>query len=452
MENRTQPSFSKLLTGARSFMTSITRYSAFVLLLAIQATVFAEDAVRWAPDIETARQIASRNHQLVYIHFYGDNCPPCRRLEANVFSQTSFAQSLEADYVPVKINGSQQTEIAKQFEVDRWPQDVIITPAGQFVYRTISPQDQSRYVSMLSMVSQKVNPKSKAAPEMVAQAGSAAVTASMQVPVSQPTPPQPAPSQFSQPQASQPQGGSVYSSFTSHNPAASQQPATQQPGRQQVAPEMPQPPASRFASSAAAPAMPPAAGQPSPQSRFSLNPVASQTAPSMPAPQQSFGGSSYGGAAPQPGAQLASQQPAAPQQPEPRQPAPQQPQAAPAGQPQFAMDGYCPVTLMEHMKWQKGDPRWGAQHQGQIYLFSSQVEQQKFLANPNQYSPVLSGIDPVAYFSKGQTVPGNRRFGLTYRGTLYLFSSEESLQTFWNDPMRYSSMAQQAMASRNMQR
>lgn len=408
-------------------MTSITRYSAFVLLLAIQATVLAEDAVRWAPNIETARAAAGGNHKLVYIHFYGDNCPPCRKLEANVFSQASFAESLEADYVPVKVNASQQTEIAKQYGVDRWPQDVIITPSGQFVYRTISPQEQDRYLSMLTAVSDKVNPKAQAPTQMVAQAGNGTVTASMQVPVSQPAPPQ----------ASQGQGGSVYSSYSS-NPAAAQ-------------PAMPQQANSRYASAPPA-AAPSSVGPSAPtQSRFSSGAVASQTTPSQPAPQSSFGGP-----ASPPQSRFASQQ-SAPEQPSsqlsaPSQPAPQQPQAAPAGQPQFAMDGYCPVTLMEHMKWQKGDPRWGAQHQGQVYLFSSQVEQQKFLSNPNQYSPVMSGIDPVAYLSKGQTVPGDRRFGLTYRGTLYLFSSEESLQTFWNDPMRYSSMVQQAMASQNMRR
>lgn len=411
-------------------MTSITRFTAVVLLLAIHATVFAEDAIRWAPDLETARAAATRNKQLIYIHFYGDNCPPCRRLEANVFSQASFAQSLEANYVPVKINASQQTEIAKQFGVDRWPQDVIITPEGQFVYRTISPQDESRYVSMLTMVSQKANPQAAAAPEMVAQAGSPTVTASMQVPVSQPALPQP----------NQEQRGSVYSSFTANNAPAPQQPAMQQPAPQQVAPQLPPPPASRFANAGPAPA----ASAPM-QSRFSSGPVASQTTPSMP------GSPAVGGPAPQPEANQVAQQ-SAPQQPVPGPPAAQQPQAAPAAQPKFAMDGYCPVTLMEGMKWQKGDPRWGAQHQGQIYLFSSQVEQQKFLANPNQYSPVMSGIDPVAYLSKGKTVPGDRRFGLTYRGTLYLFSSEESLQTFWNDPTRYSSMVQQAMAAQNMHR
>ncbi|RCS56039.1 DUF255 domain-containing protein [Bremerella cremea] len=418
-------------------MTTITRFSVIVLLLAIQANVFAEDAIRWAPDLETARAAATRNKQLIYIHFYGDDCPPCRRLEANVFSKASFAQSLEADYVPVKINGSQQTEIAKQFGVDRWPQDVIITPAGQFVYRTISPQDEGRYVSMLAMVSQKANPKPTASPEMVAQTSNPTVTASMQVPVSQPA----------LPEANQGQRGSVYSSFTANNAAPpQQQPAMQQSAPQQVAPQLPPPPTSRFANSGPAPSMPPAAASDPAQSRFSSSPVASQTRPGMPAPP------AYVGPAPQqPAANQVVQQPA-PQPSAPGQPVAQQPPAAPAVQPKFAMDGYCPVTLMESMKWQKGDPRWGAQHQGQIYLFSSQVEQQKFLANPNQYSPVMSGIDPVAYLNKGQTVPGDRRFGLTHRGTLYLFSSEESLQTFWKDPTRYSAMVQQAMAAQNMHR
>lgn len=116
------------------------------------------------------------------------------------------------------------------------------------------------------------------------------------------------------------------------------------------------------------------------------------------------------------------------------------------------MDGFCPVTLVEQMKWQKGDPQWGAVHQGQVYLFSSQLEQQKFLADPNRFSPVMSGIDPVAYLGSGQVVPGDRRFGLTYQGTLYLFSSEESLQQFWNEPQRYSAMVRQAMDSQNMRR
>ncbi|QDU75119.1 Thiol:disulfide interchange protein DsbD [Bremerella volcania] len=386
-------------------MSPIIRTSAIALLLAFQTMILAEDAVRWAPDLDTAKRVAAAKNQLVLIHFYADNCPPCRRLEANVFSQASFAQAVEQNYIPIKINASDQPAIAKEFGVDRWPQDVVIAPSGQVVYRMISPQDQDRYTGILAQVSAKLNPSaSPAGPGagMIAQAANTTPVTPQQVAPSQPQ-------------------GSRYSSFTS-NPAP-QQTAPSQP-TQQVAPQ--QPSTSRFASMGPSPSevMPTQAPN---QSQFSSNAPPQNVAPSQP-PMQQF----------------AQQQPAA----APSSPAPQpEPQ-----QPKFAMDGYCPVTLVEQMKWQKGDPRWGAQHQGQIYLFSSQNEQQKFLANPNQYSPVMSGIDPVAYLGNGKVVPGDRRFGLTYRGTLYLFSSEESLQTFWNDPQRYSSMVQQAMASQNMRR
>ncbi|MBA2114932.1 thioredoxin family protein [Bremerella alba] len=388
-------------------MSSIIRTSAVGLLLAFQSMIFAEDAVRWAPDLETAKRVAASKNQLVLIHFFADNCPPCRRLDANVFSQTSFAQAVEQNYIPVKINASDEPAIAREFGVDRWPQDVVVAPSGQVVYRMISPQDQDRYTGILAQVSAKLNPSSSpAAPgaSMVAQAANT-------------TPVAPQASQQVAPSQSQ---GSRYSSFTS-NPA----PAQADPP-QQVAPQ--QPSGSRFVSSGPSPEQVTPTQAPG-QSRFNSNAPQQSVAPSQ-APAQQF-------AQQPPAASAAPSAPAA--QPEPQQP-------------KFAIDGYCPVTLVEQMKWQKGDPRWGAQHQGQVYLFSSQNEQQKFLANPNQFSPVMSGIDPVAYLGKGQVVPGDRRFGLTYRGTLYLFSSEESLQAFWNDPQRYSSMVQQAMASQNMRR
>ena len=398
-------------------MSSIIRISTLVLLFAIQTTVLAEDAVRWAPNLDTAKRVAASKNQLVLIHFYADNCPPCRRLEANVFSQPSFANDVEQNYVPVKINASSEPHVAKEFGVDRWPQDVVIAPSGQVLYRMISPQDQNRYVGILAQVSSKMNPNANPA----SPGGSMVAQAANTTPVAPQAPQQVAPG---------PPQGSRYSSFTSNAAPSAAPPA--QPQTQQ--PAAPQAPASRFAT---------------------YGPSSDQTAPSQ-APAQSR----FGSAAPQQNtapAQPSVQQFAGQSQPAQSNVAPQQstqprPEASQPEQPQFAMDGYCPVTLVEQMKWQKGDPRWGARHQGQVYLFSSQAEQQKFLANPNQFSPVMSGIDPVAFLGKGQVVPGDRRFGLTYRGTLYLFSSEESLQTFWNEPQRYSSMVQQAMASQNMRR
>jgi YHS domain-containing protein len=113
--------------------------------------------------------------------------------------------------------------------------------------------------------------------------------------------------------------------------------------------------------------------------------------------------------------------------------------------PPIALEGYCPVTLLESMKWKKADKRFGAIHRGRTYLFVSEAEQQKFLARPDAYSPLLSGYDPVVFAQKGETVVGSRAFGLLYNKQICLFVSEESLQAFKASPKIYADTAHTAM-------
>jgi YHS domain-containing protein len=116
----------------------------------------------------------------------------------------------------------------------------------------------------------------------------------------------------------------------------------------------------------------------------------------------------------------------------------------------FALDGHCPVTLVEREQWQKADPQWGAEHRGRIYLFANQAAQQQFLANPDRYSPVLSGYDLVRYAETGQLVPGRRQHGVSFEDRVYLFADEAALQRFWQSPQRYASAAYQAMNGQGM--
>jgi YHS domain-containing protein len=110
-----------------------------------------------------------------------------------------------------------------------------------------------------------------------------------------------------------------------------------------------------------------------------------------------------------------------------------------------ALEGYCAVTLCEKRSWTPGDVRYGAIHRGRTYLFQSPAEQQRFLANPDRYSPVISGNDPVVALDEGRAVPGTRRYGLFYENRVYLFSSEESLARFSRAPNRYAAEIIQAM-------
>jgi YHS domain-containing protein len=117
--------------------------------------------------------------------------------------------------------------------------------------------------------------------------------------------------------------------------------------------------------------------------------------------------------------------------------------------PPHALNGHCPVTLCTQQRWQPGDPRWGAIHRGRTYLFSSPAQQRQFLADPDLYSPVLSGVDAVRLADENQLVEGKRQHGVIYRNQIYLFDSEQSLATFSAAPERYAAPIRQAMATGN---
>jgi thiol-disulfide isomerase/thioredoxin/YHS domain-containing protein len=120
------------------------------------------------------------------------------------------------------------------------------------------------------------------------------------------------------------------------------------------------------------------------------------------------------------------------------QPSPPDQAPAPPAPPALALDGYCPVTLVDRRQWQAGDRQWGAIHRGRTYLFVGEAAQKAFLANPDRYSPVLSGNDPVMRLDHQQDVPGKREYGAFYNDRIYLFTSEDTFQRFDQNPNRYT--------------
>lgn len=114
--------------------------------------------------------------------------------------------------------------------------------------------------------------------------------------------------------------------------------------------------------------------------------------------------------------------------------------------PPLGLDGHCPVSLFEQEKWVKGDARFGARHRGRTYLFASKQHADQFFANPDQYSPVLSGYDPILLLEGKQWVAGERQHGIWLENNrMYLFSSEQTLQRFWEEREHWVPLAEQAM-------
>jgi protein disulfide-isomerase len=111
--------------------------------------------------------------------------------------------------------------------------------------------------------------------------------------------------------------------------------------------------------------------------------------------------------------------------------------------PPLALDGYCPVSLVEKHKWVPGDKRYGANHLGRVYLFAGPEEQSKFFANANfdRYAPVASGVDVVMAAEEHKMVPGKREHGVFFKDRIFLFANEASVQKFYTNPFFYMGQA-----------
>lgn len=437
-------------------------------VLAAMVTMFvcsglrAQSRIPWTEDLTVARQVAQQQQRLLLLHFWSNSCPPCLRLERYVFNQPEVIRAVGSNYVPVKINATDNPQLAAQFRVDRWPTDIIATVDGQEIYRGVSEQDPNRYIAILDQVAANTRvgfPIEGSASTPIAQTPTpnsgplgAAYPAPNQAAMA-PAPQQPAP-QANIPMGQRPRSAPAESIVNRYAAAPAmdmpQRPAAIAPayGSQFVPPNSNQP---NYANNGAMAQQAALGGQQQmPQNQSQMQP------PMQPQIQQptwppsgatgaqinpSHGAAAVAGGSQAPaGNSVATTNPAQSGMPAQRGNSAQRgesPRSNPTQMP-IGLEGYCPVTLVEQQKWVKGDPQWGAIHEGRTYLFVGAEEQRKFLAGFDKYAPILSGYDPVQFVDRGTLVEGKRAHGVFYRDQIYLFADEASLQQFWSAPERFS--------------
>jgi thiol-disulfide isomerase/thioredoxin/YHS domain-containing protein len=134
------------------------------------------------------------------------------------------------------------------------------------------------------------------------------------------------------------------------------------------------------------------------------------------------------------------------------------PQRPPAWNPPLGLEGYCPIELGENQRWVPGDTRWGLTFRGRTYLFAGPAQRDRFDAAPERYAPVVSGNDVVLLVEQGREVAGRREYGAWFwlegqpdgkgRKQVFLFSNEATRARFDANPSRYVDAAQRASAAR----
>ncbi|MEZ6072833.1 MAG: thioredoxin family protein [Pirellulales bacterium] len=369
------------------------------------------DGIAWRASYDAARAESAASGKPLLLHFGATWCGPCKGVEQAVFTNPEAIATLNTHFVPVKVDVDERPELVGQYHVGPIPADLVIAPNGAVVQRESGAKSATVYVASLTRAlayyQQGANQNAQVAAAMppfprTPTIGVSHTTLNGQVPASGLYANQSgavgavtmnAPLVQSTPPASYPQG-------------AFPQPPQQQPPYQQPAYQQGVPPQQM-------------AVQQVPMTGVPMSDTTSpQVAVTNPSPVATYAPMPNGTAGP---------------------PAP--PVAAPAGEnPPLGLDGYCPVSLVEKSEWTPGRPEYGLRHRGRTYLFAGADEWQRFNNDPDKYAPLAAGLDPVLMVDEQLRVDGRRRHGVTYRGQVLLFASEETLDRFSHNPERYASL------------
>jgi thiol-disulfide isomerase/thioredoxin len=113
------------------------------------------DEIRWVQSVDQALRLARSQQRPVLIHFFGDNCPPCKMLDKKAFRDMGLIQAMNTELIAVRINADEERDVARRYQVSRWPTDVYLYPNGDEIYRNISSQDPIAYAKIIDRVAQK---------------------------------------------------------------------------------------------------------------------------------------------------------------------------------------------------------------------------------------------------------------------------------------------------------
>ena len=159
-----------MFSGRRSILSGIAmKYAAFPSSLGITlglltalgslSTLCAQDYIVWEKDINTALAKAKATERLVFIHFHGDDCAPCKLMESEVFPNRQVIADMNRFFVPVRVNTSLNPQLRKQFDVSAIPTDVILKSDGQFVHRRQGGISAERFAVYLNYINEEAGAK-----------------------------------------------------------------------------------------------------------------------------------------------------------------------------------------------------------------------------------------------------------------------------------------------------
>ena len=105
---------------------------------------------------------------------------------------------------------------------------------------------------------------------------------------------------------------------------------------------------------------------------------------------------------------------------------------------QRGLKGFCPVALHDERTLLDANPTFMSVLDSKTYTFASMEAKAKFDQSPERYAPVANGQDVVLMARTSESEEGSLDHAVWFRGRLYLFSSQVTLNTFVESPEEFA--------------
>ena len=103
-----------------------------------------------------------------------------------------------------------------------------------------------------------------------------------------------------------------------------------------------------------------------------------------------------------------------------------------------ALEGYSLIDLIKSEKWTPGKPEFAVVFEGRTYYCSDASQRDEFMSNPERFTPVCKGFDPMLKLQQNRLVDGKVDYCLVYGKKLYVFSSADTMKQFREHTKQYA--------------
>ena len=358
-------------------------FACIILMLGLaSAPAFSvEQEIAWTEDYEAAVERAASANCVLLLHFYGDYCPPCKLLDKKTFHDPSLVTAINENVVAVKINAEKRKDLAKKYNVNRWPTDVYLYSNGVEIYRGVSDQDPTVYTKKIQRIASHHRDWSLEREAIAKNTQRGKVNALV----------------ADAPQA-QPEK-TVYAN-TTFQPTKSQSASSTNNSDPQRITQSALPPGAHAAPLKQSVAQ----SAPLKQPRVIDNPYLAKQPLEVPAAPLHVLAETVGLGGYCPVTLVES------------------------------------VGRSSDVVWVRGSASFAVRHRGRVYHCASEQARHTLLGEPDRYTPCLSGFDLVHFFKTGLLVDGKCEFGCIQPNSskVYLFADVANYQEFERDNERFS--------------